>query len=178
MILHFVGYDRLFGSHYDEYVVEYTTFTSSTPDPSVFDYQESELIVLPQLFMMSLFFVLHICLVNTFIGVHLHLTLVTYRDISYGAYNFMSPMKNCFCQFHVPSTPTRVDMMVCTGLMNACATRLSTSCQTCLSRLQQWCVINVYSNGERLSARQLILQYVTLVVGLPLYVYFIEYACT
>lgn len=89
MILHFVGYDRLFGSHYDEYVVEYTTFTSSTPDPSVFDYQESELIVLPQPFMMSLFFVLHICLVNTFIGVHLHLTLVTYRDISYGAYNFI-----------------------------------------------------------------------------------------
>lgn len=56
VILHFVGYDRLFGSHYDEYVVEYTTFTSSTPDPSVFDYQESELIVLQLPFMMSLFF--------------------------------------------------------------------------------------------------------------------------
>ena len=42
LVLHFVGYDRLFGSHYDEYDVIYKTFSSSAPDPSVFDFQESK----------------------------------------------------------------------------------------------------------------------------------------
>ena len=39
VVLHFIGYDRLFGSHYDEYDVVYSDFIASAPDPSVFDYQ-------------------------------------------------------------------------------------------------------------------------------------------
>ena len=42
VVLHFVGFDRLFGSHYDEYDIVYTDFVSSAPDPSVFDYQTSK----------------------------------------------------------------------------------------------------------------------------------------
>ena len=42
LVLHFVGYDRLFGSHYDEYDVIYSTFSSTAPDPSVFEFQESK----------------------------------------------------------------------------------------------------------------------------------------
>jgi len=40
VILRFVGYDNLFGSHYDEYIVEYNTFTPSAPDPDVFKFQD------------------------------------------------------------------------------------------------------------------------------------------
>ena len=42
VVLHFIGYDRLFGSHYDEYDVVYTTFKSGSPDPTVFDIQDSK----------------------------------------------------------------------------------------------------------------------------------------
>ena len=42
VVLHFVGFDRLFGSHYDEYDVVYTDFVSSAPDPNVFDYHKSK----------------------------------------------------------------------------------------------------------------------------------------
>ena len=42
VVLHFIGYDRLFGSHYDEYDVVYTTFKSGSPDPSVFEIQDSK----------------------------------------------------------------------------------------------------------------------------------------
>ena len=37
----FVGYDRLFGSHYDEYIVEYNTFSSDV-DASKFDVVSSK----------------------------------------------------------------------------------------------------------------------------------------
>ena len=40
VVLHFIGYDRLFGSHYDEYDIVYTEFIASAPDPSVFEYQK------------------------------------------------------------------------------------------------------------------------------------------
>ena len=40
VVLHFLGYDRLFGSHYDEYDIVYTDFMASTPDPSVFEIQK------------------------------------------------------------------------------------------------------------------------------------------
>ena len=36
-MLYFLGYDRLLGSHYDEYVVYYDTFTSKAPSSKVFD---------------------------------------------------------------------------------------------------------------------------------------------
>ena len=39
VVLHFVGYDRLFGSHYDEYVILYKTFVPGV-DPSVFDIEK------------------------------------------------------------------------------------------------------------------------------------------
>ena len=42
VVLHFVGYDRVFGSHYDEYDIVYTDFSATAPDPSVFEYQESK----------------------------------------------------------------------------------------------------------------------------------------
>ena len=42
ILLHFIGYDNLFGSHYDEYVVEYNTFSPSAPDPDVFKFQDSK----------------------------------------------------------------------------------------------------------------------------------------
>ena len=35
--LYFLGYDRIFGSHYDEYTITYSSFTATTPDPSVFE---------------------------------------------------------------------------------------------------------------------------------------------
>ena len=34
--LSFVGYDRLFGSHYDEYIIMYTEFYATKPNPSKF----------------------------------------------------------------------------------------------------------------------------------------------
>jgi len=37
MVFRFVGYDELFGSHYDEYVLLYYTINTSSIDPSVFD---------------------------------------------------------------------------------------------------------------------------------------------
>ena len=40
----FVGYDRLFGSHYDEYIIEYNTFSSDNVDTSPFDVVKSELL--------------------------------------------------------------------------------------------------------------------------------------
>ena len=42
VVLRFVGYDRLFGSHYDEYVIVYSDFDSSAPDPNVFEYQKGK----------------------------------------------------------------------------------------------------------------------------------------
>ena len=41
VVLYFVGYDRLFGSHYDEYVILYSTFAPGV-DPSVFDIEKGE----------------------------------------------------------------------------------------------------------------------------------------
>ena len=35
--LTFVGYDRLFGSHYDKYVIMYSDFSTDPPEPSTFD---------------------------------------------------------------------------------------------------------------------------------------------
>lgn len=35
-LLHFTGYDRMFGSHYDEYTITYSDFTPGKPDSSVF----------------------------------------------------------------------------------------------------------------------------------------------
>ena len=43
ILLRFVGLDRLFGSHYDEYVIEYSDF-QTTLDPTVFDYAKSKLV--------------------------------------------------------------------------------------------------------------------------------------
>ena len=40
VLVHFIGYDRLFGSHYDEYVIIYSDFDNSVPDPKVFDYEK------------------------------------------------------------------------------------------------------------------------------------------
>ena len=45
VLLRFVGYDRLFGSHYDEYDIIYSSFTALEPNPTVFDLQKSELCV-------------------------------------------------------------------------------------------------------------------------------------
>ena len=42
VLLRFIGYDRLFGSHYDEYVVIYNTFTPNGVDPAVFDLEKSK----------------------------------------------------------------------------------------------------------------------------------------
>ncbi len=42
ILLRFVGLDRLFGSHYDEYVIEYSDF-QTTVDATVFDYAKSRL---------------------------------------------------------------------------------------------------------------------------------------
>ncbi len=44
ILLRFVGLDRLFGSHYDEYVIEYSDF-QTTVDATVFDYAKSRLII-------------------------------------------------------------------------------------------------------------------------------------
>ena len=35
--LTFVGYDRLFGSHYDKYIITYSDFSTDPPEPSTFD---------------------------------------------------------------------------------------------------------------------------------------------
>ena len=45
VLVHFIGYDRLFGSHYDEYVIIYSQFDSGVPDPKVFDYEKREFVV-------------------------------------------------------------------------------------------------------------------------------------
>ena len=42
LVLHFIGYDRLFGSHYDEYDIIYTQFNSNVPNPKVFEYQKGK----------------------------------------------------------------------------------------------------------------------------------------
>ncbi len=44
VMLHFVGYDRLFGSHYDEYIVEYDSFMPRLENETVFDLEQSELV--------------------------------------------------------------------------------------------------------------------------------------
>lgn len=41
--LTFVGYDRLFGSHYDKYVIVYYMFSSVPPSPDVFDVPDGEI---------------------------------------------------------------------------------------------------------------------------------------
>ncbi len=43
ILFRFVGLDRLFGSHYDEYVIEYSDF-ETTVDATVFDYAKSEFV--------------------------------------------------------------------------------------------------------------------------------------
>ena len=40
-LLHFIGFDRLFGSHYDEYDIMYDTVTFAKPDPNSFVVQSS-----------------------------------------------------------------------------------------------------------------------------------------
>lgn len=45
--LSFTGFDRLLGSHYDEYIIEYQTFKPSINDSSVFDVDESSCISFP-----------------------------------------------------------------------------------------------------------------------------------
>jgi len=42
VVFHFIGYDDLFGSHYDEYVLEYDLVDTKI-DPSVFDIYKSKL---------------------------------------------------------------------------------------------------------------------------------------
>ena len=44
VLLRFRGYDRLFGSHYDEYVIEYSGFSAAI-NQSVFSYATSELFI-------------------------------------------------------------------------------------------------------------------------------------
>ena len=46
MLLSFIGFDRLFGSHYDQYVIVYETFSKSI-DPSVFNVDFSGCISFP-----------------------------------------------------------------------------------------------------------------------------------
>ena len=41
VVFSFIGYDNLFGSHYDEYVFEYDEVDTNV-DPSVFDIYQSE----------------------------------------------------------------------------------------------------------------------------------------
>ena len=41
VVLRFVGYDRLFGSHYDEYIILYSSFVPNV-DSSVFDIEKSK----------------------------------------------------------------------------------------------------------------------------------------
>ena len=35
-ILTFLGYDRLFGSHYDKYIITYDSFSIDPPEPQTF----------------------------------------------------------------------------------------------------------------------------------------------
>ena len=42
VLFEFIGFDNLFGSHYDQYIIKYTSFSSTPPDPDVFKYQESK----------------------------------------------------------------------------------------------------------------------------------------
>ena len=44
--MHFTGFDRLLGSHYDEYVITYTKFTA-TVDSSAFDVDTDKCISFP-----------------------------------------------------------------------------------------------------------------------------------
>ena len=44
VVFSFIGYDNLFGSHYDEYVFEYDTIETSF-DESVFDIYQSKCVV-------------------------------------------------------------------------------------------------------------------------------------
>lgn len=37
VMLYFLGYDRMFGSHYDEYVIQYNSFTEDISDGSIFN---------------------------------------------------------------------------------------------------------------------------------------------
>ena len=36
-VLTFLGVDRLFGSHYDKYIITYNTFTNDPPEPQTFE---------------------------------------------------------------------------------------------------------------------------------------------
>ena len=42
VMFEFVGYDNLFGSHYDQYIIMYSSYSPTSPDPDVFKYQESK----------------------------------------------------------------------------------------------------------------------------------------
>ena len=42
ILLEFVGYDRLFGSHYDKYIIQYSTFISGPLPSSIFDVPNGE----------------------------------------------------------------------------------------------------------------------------------------
>ena len=37
VLFHFTGYDQLYGSHYDEYKIDYLSFSAVIKDSSVFD---------------------------------------------------------------------------------------------------------------------------------------------
>ena len=45
VVFRFVGFDDLFGSHFDEYVLEYNTVDTNV-DPSVFDVYKSKSVCL------------------------------------------------------------------------------------------------------------------------------------
>ena len=45
----FIGYDRLFGSHYDEYIIEYNTFDTQI-DSTQFDIEKSKQLQLINLY--------------------------------------------------------------------------------------------------------------------------------
>lgn len=43
--LSFVGYDRLFGSHYDEYIIMYTEFSPTKPNPTKFKVPDGKVVI-------------------------------------------------------------------------------------------------------------------------------------
>ena len=46
LMLYFLGYDRLFGSHYDEYVIQYSAFTLDISDSTIFSIPDGKCVML------------------------------------------------------------------------------------------------------------------------------------
>ena len=111
--LYFLGFDRLFGSHYDEYVVMYDEFSSKTPDDSSFSVPDgknlSVCVSVCVCLCMSVCVCLYVCLC-VFVCVYVY--VYVYVCMSVYVYIYV-PVFVCLCVCLFPSVCVCVCVSMC-----------------------------------------------------------------